>query len=285
MGRMKIACGWSAALCLLGGLQSCASPASGPTIPQNPGESQQAGPKTGMTFASVQAELTKLLAGRKSTIRLRLEDSPGSSTTFSIDSIAVKQDRLEMFISKRGTWILPYEALVGEEFSVKNERGSPDLSIIKISGVRWSFVAVDPGSAKQFTEDLGFLQKGASPEGPGNPALTITPEFEALAAKYRALAVKPPITEEQRRYLVQADALRQVKDYAGALDTYGKALVVDPVAYPAAYFNMALLAVEKGRYHAAIALMKKYLLLLPDAQDARAAQDKIYEWEVLMQKG
>ena len=128
MGRMKIACGWSAALCLLGGLQGCANPASGPTIPQNPGESQQAEPKTGMTFASVQAELTKLLAGRKSTVRLRLEDSPGSSTTFSIDSIAVKQDRLEMFISKRGTWILPYEALVGEEFSVKNERGSPDLS-------------------------------------------------------------------------------------------------------------------------------------------------------------
>jgi hypothetical protein len=25
--------------------------------------------------------------------------------------------------------------------------------------------------------------------------------------------------------------------------------------------------------------MKKYLMLIPDAADARAAQDKIYEWE------
>jgi hypothetical protein len=25
--------------------------------------------------------------------------------------------------------------------------------------------------------------------------------------------------------------------------------------------------------------MKKYLMLVPEAEDARAAQDKIYEWE------
>jgi len=28
--------------------------------------------------------------------------------------------------------------------------------------------------------------------------------------------------------------------------------------------------------------MKKYLMLMPDAEDARAAQDKIYEWELKM---
>jgi hypothetical protein len=30
--------------------------------------------------------------------------------------------------------------------------------------------------------------------------------------------------------------------------------------------------------------MKKYLLLEPDASDARGAQDKIYEWEIMTQK-
>jgi hypothetical protein len=30
--------------------------------------------------------------------------------------------------------------------------------------------------------------------------------------------------------------------------------------------------------------MKKYLLIEPDASDARSAQDKIYEWEIMMHK-
>jgi hypothetical protein len=42
---------------------------------------------------------------------------------------------------------------------------------------------------------------------------------------------------------------------------------------------MALLYAEKQDFERAVKNMKKYLLLLPDAPDARAAQDKIYEWE------
>jgi hypothetical protein len=30
--------------------------------------------------------------------------------------------------------------------------------------------------------------------------------------------------------------------------------------------------------------MKKYLMLVPDAADARAAQDRIYEWEGLARR-
>lgn len=30
--------------------------------------------------------------------------------------------------------------------------------------------------------------------------------------------------------------------------------------------------------------MKQYLLLEPEAKDARSAQDKIYEWELMIQK-
>jgi tetratricopeptide (TPR) repeat protein len=105
--------------------------------------------------------------------------------------------------------------------------------------------------------------------------------FQAVVDQYRAMAVKPPVSEEQRRYIVQANALTQKKDYAQAVSLYEKALEISPFSYPAAYYNMALLSAQDGRYTAAIINMKKYLLLVPEAEDARAAQDKIYEWEAL----
>lgn len=49
---------------------------------------------------------------------------------------------------------------------------------------------------------------------------------------------------------------------------------------PEAYYNMALNAAEMKTYYYAILNMRKYLLLMPDAEDARKAQDKIYEWEI-----
>ena len=108
--------------------------------------------------------------------------------------------------------------------------------------------------------------------------------FEPLAAKYRELVIKPPVSEEQRKYIVQANSLNQRKDYAGAIDLYLKAIELDPVAYPPAYFNLALLSAQMRRYHPAVSYMKQYLMLVPDAKDARSAQDKIYEWEIMMQQ-
>ncbi len=103
--------------------------------------------------------------------------------------------------------------------------------------------------------------------------------FEARAATYRKLAVKPPISEEQRKYIVQANYSTQHKDYDEAIDLYLKAVDLDPVSYPGAYFNLALLSGQLHRFRPAIGYMKQYLSLAPDANDARSAQDKIYEWE------
>lgn len=107
--------------------------------------------------------------------------------------------------------------------------------------------------------------------------------FKAKLSQYRA-GVKPPVTEEQRRLLVQANALSQRKDYLGAIDLYLKSLDVDPVAYPGAYFNLALLSAQMEQYKPAIDYMKQYLLLEPGAKDARSGQDKIYEWELMLQR-
>ena len=78
--------------------------------------------------------------------------------------------------------------------------------------------------------------------------------------------------------------LSQKMDYQSAIDIYNKAIDVDPTSYPAAYFNMALLCAQIKNYIGAIYYMNKYLMLEPDATDSRGAQDKIYEWELIIQK-
>jgi tetratricopeptide (TPR) repeat protein len=103
--------------------------------------------------------------------------------------------------------------------------------------------------------------------------------FQKEAKIYIALSDKPSITEEQRRFIVQANAFNNDKEYSKALDYFEKAIQVNSVSYPSCYYNMALIAAQLKRYKYAVFNMKKYLMLLPDAPDARAAQDKIYEWE------
>ncbi len=124
-----------------------------------------------------------------------------------------------------------------------------------------------------FAENLFFIQYKLK-EKRYSSQLTL---FEQIAAQYRVLSVKPPVTEEQRKHIVQANSFNEQKRYNKAIDLYLKAIEVDQTAYPAAYSNLALLSAQIDNYEAAIYYLKKYLMLEPE--DARAAQDKIYEWE------
>jgi len=108
--------------------------------------------------------------------------------------------------------------------------------------------------------------------------------FEPIAAEYRSLNVKPIITEDERRLIVQANESTQEKQYTLAIDLYNKIIERNPTSYPAAYFNLALLYEQQHYYTFAITSMKKYLMLVPDAPDARSAQDKIYGWELKTSK-
>jgi len=108
--------------------------------------------------------------------------------------------------------------------------------------------------------------------------------FEPTAAEYRSLKVKSQMTEEQRKLIVRANASSQKKAYCSAIDLYIKALELYPTSYPEAYFNLSLLCEQQHWCTSAITYMKQYLLLEPDAKDIRRAQDKIYEWELMMQK-
>ncbi len=106
--------------------------------------------------------------------------------------------------------------------------------------------------------------------------------FEVAAEQYRNMSPKPEISEEVRKYVVQATSMANDKKYDEAIIKYNKAIEIDPV-YPDAHFNLALLCAQSEDYERAIFEMKKYLLLVPDAKDARAAKDKIYEWEAKME--
>jgi tetratricopeptide (TPR) repeat protein len=98
--------------------------------------------------------------------------------------------------------------------------------------------------------------------------------------EFKKLSSLSPMSEEQRKFIVQANAANEEKDYNKASELFDKAVKLNPYSYSPAYYNMALIASQLGRYQYAIFNMKKYLILSPEAQDARAAQDKIYEWEM-----
>lgn len=108
--------------------------------------------------------------------------------------------------------------------------------------------------------------------------------FKIIAADYLKLTVKPEITEEQRKLLVQGNGMNDKMFYDQAISYYDQAIAINPVSSPNSYYNYALIAGVAGKYELAILNLKKYLLLLPEAEDARAVQDKIYEWEALMKQ-
>ncbi|HEY7585236.1 MAG TPA: tetratricopeptide repeat protein [Candidatus Deferrimicrobiaceae bacterium] len=108
-------------------------------------------------------------------------------------------------------------------------------------------------------------------------------EFRESVRRYREMPVKPSLPEEARKYKVQAESAFNRKDFDEAAARYLDALKIAPW-WPEGYFNRALIFGETGRYRKAVEEMRKYLVIVPDAPDARAAQDKIYEWEGLARK-
>lgn len=89
---------------------------------------------------------------------------------------------------------------------------------------------------------------------------------------------KPQLPEEARRFRVQAEGAVREKRLPDAAGRYAEALKIAPW-WPEGRFNHALVLAELGRYTEAIREMKRYLMLAPDAPNARAAKDQIYAWE------
>lgn len=105
---------------------------------------------------------------------------------------------------------------------------------------------------------------------------TINKKFHYL---YPLLKTKPAVPEFVRKFTVQAGSFVEEKNYQRAIELYQQALTVSPY-YPLAHFNLAMLYATTRDFKKAITQMNSYIRLVPDAPDIRAAQDKIYEWEL-----
>jgi tetratricopeptide (TPR) repeat protein len=105
-------------------------------------------------------------------------------------------------------------------------------------------------------------------------------KFQETLAKYPTPGSRPPLTEEARRFKIQAEAAVERKDFAQALNAYGLAVGEAPW-WSEGFFNTALLFAEQKNYRGAIRNMKRFLLLEPSHPKARDAQDQIYRWEAL----
>ena len=193
-----------------------------------------------------------------------------------LNTVSVREDRIE--IGPRIAF--PFGEILNGPITVAKIKGDFHPYVIQLQNhLSFRFDSKDLADAKRMADDLDFMKHHLAKLDDARAA-----QSAALVAQYRALKVKPPVSEEQRRFIVQANAFNQQKNYGQALEYYQKALDLQPLSYPAAYFNMALLSAQLDRYRQAIAYMKLYLLLEPEAKDARSAQDKIYEWEIMLGK-
>jgi tetratricopeptide (TPR) repeat protein len=185
-------------------------------------------------------------------------------------NILVLDDRIEL-IFKKNTRTIYYT----DYFNHAQGSNCVDLGNIEFISIKDNYE-----NAVKLAENLLFIQHKIF-ETQYNSQLLL---FEPVAVNYRNLKVKPSLTEEQRKYIVQANSFSEQKMYDKAIGLYNKAVEIDPTAYPAAYSNLALLSAQTNRFNEAIFYMKKYLMLEPKAADARGAQDKIYLWEAQITK-
>lgn len=156
-------------------------------------------------------------------------------------------------------WLVQYganNALTRALTSVRN--GAPDIR---------------EQAARQFADAFLVLRRAAIKVEEDEEA-----HFQDAARSYRNAATKPPMPDEVRRFRVQAEGAIRDKDFDAAANLYKQGLNLAPW-WPQGHFNRALVLSEVGEFPDAITEMKRYLALVPDAPDARAAQDKIYDWE------
>lgn len=128
-----------------------------------------------------------------------------------------------------------------------------------------------------------YLLKTIPHPDPGDPR-SEAGRFAEVARKYREQTNKPALPEEGRRWRVLAESAVQKGYWVDAALLYECAVEIAPW-WPEGHFNSAIILAELKLYEDAIAAMKRYLLLVPDAPDARQAQDRIYEWEPYAGRG
>lgn len=139
-------------------------------------------------------------------------------------------------------------------------------------GAYWVLKAPSPAEAQRLVQAYDSLVARNLGAAQGQA------EFAEAAARWKAMKPRPRLSEQAERHRVLAEAAFRDKDLDTALEHYEAALETDPT-WPNGNFNLALLLGEAGYYANAKQYMERYLLLVPDARDAKAAREKIMVWE------
>ena len=220
-------------------------------------------------LSSVKKHITELLNGRIVIFEVNVEKNTLGTSLGAPKEVLVLDDRIELKFKRQNATVRLADLL---DYTIKGS----DYGYVPLG----NFSFYMGNKATELASDLTYMQHLLIEKQFGSQLAL----FEPIAAQYRALKAKPVISEEQRKFIVQANFLNQQKMYEKAIETYKKALELDQIAYPGAYSNLALLSAQVKKFNAAIFYMKKYLMLEPMASDARSAQDKIYEWETQVAK-
>jgi len=147
-------------------------------------------------------------------------------------------------------------------------------STIELSGF---VILIEKGPTARQIADALFALKQAALSRNSNEAAN-SAHFAEVAKAYRETTSRPVLSEEVHRFRIQAEGAVLDKKFYDAVDLYEQALEVAPW-WPEGHFNRALVLGEIKEYDLAIIEMKRYLLLVPNAPNAREVQDRIYDWE------
>ncbi|HUR42055.1 MAG TPA: hypothetical protein VM240_12900 [Verrucomicrobiae bacterium] len=170
-------------------------------------------------------------------------------------------------------WTVPYRAFPAVSISSDNRQSIEPLYWIcarqdlRQPCQKYIYVPSPGPGVRAIVQGWASLGRRAAPVEPA-----------ADVAFQEALRNAPSDTEPMRRALIQAEAAVRAQNVIEAARVYRAALQALP-QWPAGHFNLALIYGELELYPEAMVEMKRYLYLAPQAADARAAKDKIYEWE------
>ena len=131
------------------------------------------------------------------------------------------------------------------------------------------------GDTAKALEDYGHASTSATTVDQDTEAM------QSLGRLLRVIGTPPVLPEEARKLKVQAEAAFREGRFDAASQLYGDTLNLSPW-WAEGHSELALLLGAGGHYSQAIREMKCYVTLVPNAPDARNAQDKLYEWEQKM---